>query len=106
MHIIRKIIIGVDPKDGMAYYVGMRAGGGTVAAIMLDEIAKSGRAVGFKPAGGLKSASDAFVYLDLADRILGSDWATPATFRFGASSVLDALLAAAEGKGAEETEGY
>lgn len=37
MHIIRKIIIGVDPKDGMAYYVGMRAGGGTVAAIMLDE---------------------------------------------------------------------
>ena len=26
--LIRKIIIGRDPKDAMAYYVGMRAGGG------------------------------------------------------------------------------
>jgi hypothetical protein len=37
MDIIRKIIIGTDPKDAMAYYVGMRAGGGEVAAIILDE---------------------------------------------------------------------
>jgi len=37
MDIIRKIIIGVDPKDGMAYYLGMRAGGGEVAAIIVDE---------------------------------------------------------------------
>jgi len=35
--LIRKIIIGRDPKDAMAYYVGMRAGGGTVSAIVLDE---------------------------------------------------------------------
>ena len=26
--LIRKIIIGRDPKDGMAYYVGMKAGSG------------------------------------------------------------------------------
>ena len=37
MSIIRKIIIGTDPKDAMAYYLGMRAGGGTVCAIVLDE---------------------------------------------------------------------
>ena len=37
MEIIRKIIIGVDPKDGMAYYLGMRAGGGEVVAIIMDE---------------------------------------------------------------------
>jgi len=36
MDIIRKIIIGTDPKDAMAYYLGMRAGGGTVCAIVLD----------------------------------------------------------------------
>lgn len=36
MDVIRKIIIGTDPKDGMAYYVGMRAGGGQVAAIIMD----------------------------------------------------------------------
>jgi hypothetical protein len=35
--LIRKIIIGRDPKDAMAYYVGMRAGSGTVSAIVLDE---------------------------------------------------------------------
>ncbi len=35
--LIRKIVIGRDPKDAMAYYVGMRAGNGKVAAIILDE---------------------------------------------------------------------
>jgi hypothetical protein len=35
--IIRKIIIGRDPKDAMAYYVGMKAGSGKVSTIILDE---------------------------------------------------------------------
>ena len=35
--LIRKIIIGRDPKDAMAYYVGMRAGDGKVSAILEDE---------------------------------------------------------------------
>ena len=35
--LIRKIVIGKNPKDGMAYYVGMRAGGGEVCAIVLDD---------------------------------------------------------------------
>lgn len=34
---IRKIIIGRDPKDAMAYYMGMRAGSGLVTAIVQDE---------------------------------------------------------------------
>lgn len=33
---VRKIVIGKDPKNGMAYYVGMRAGEGKVSAIVLD----------------------------------------------------------------------
>ena len=33
----RKIIIGEDPKNAMAYYVGMRAGRGEVSTIVLDE---------------------------------------------------------------------
>ena len=32
--LIRKIIIGRDPKDAMAYYVGMNAGRGKVSAIV------------------------------------------------------------------------
>jgi hypothetical protein len=34
---IRKIVIGRDPKDAMAYYIGMRAGAGKVVAITQDD---------------------------------------------------------------------
>lgn len=59
--------------------------------IMLREIFSSGRTVGVKPSGGIRSLDDAIVYLDLADEIMGPAWATPSTFRFGASGLLDAL---------------
>jgi hypothetical protein len=35
--LIRKIVIGKDPKNGMAYYTGMRAGKGEISAIIMDE---------------------------------------------------------------------
>jgi hypothetical protein len=35
--LIRKIIIGQDPKNAMAYYVGMKAVNGEVSAIVLDD---------------------------------------------------------------------
>jgi hypothetical protein len=35
--IIRKIIIGPNPKDAMAYYLGMRVGDGSVSTIVLDD---------------------------------------------------------------------
>ena len=35
--LIRKIIIGQNPKDAMAYYLGMRAGKGEVSAIVFDD---------------------------------------------------------------------
>ena len=34
--LIRKIIIGRDPKNAMAYFVGMRAGSGKVSTIVMD----------------------------------------------------------------------
>lgn len=61
------------------------------AEIVLEALEVSGRRVGFKASGGIRTAADAAVYLDLADRIMGAGWATPATFRFGASALLDAL---------------
>ena len=65
------------------------------ARVMLDVIAESGRTVGLKPAGGIGSAADADAYLALAESTMGADYLQPRTFRFGASGVLDALLAAA-----------
>ncbi|MGC3872492.1 deoxyribose-phosphate aldolase [Halomonas sp. GXIMD04776] len=62
------------------------------AEILLTLIRHADREVGFKAAGGVRSAEDAQAYLQLATRIMGSDWLTPAHFRFGASSLLDSLL--------------
>lgn len=65
-----------------------------VAQIMLSVIRDKGvqQQVGFKPAGGVRTADDAAIYLKLADDILGSDWADARHFRFGASSLLASLL--------------
>jgi deoxyribose-phosphate aldolase len=77
------------------------------AEIMLNAIKASGRPVGLKPSGGIRTLADAKIYLDLADRIMGQGWATPKTFRIGASSVYDTLIAAIEGKtGAAVTGTY
>jgi deoxyribose-phosphate aldolase len=75
------------------------------AGIMLEAIKASGRPVGLKPSGGIRTVADAGLYLDLADRIMGPGWATPRTFRIGASSVYDALLAAVEGRAGAAASG-
>lgn len=49
------------------------------------------RRVGIKPSGGIRTVDDAREYLRLADRIMGPDWVSPSTFRFGASALLDAV---------------
>jgi deoxyribose-phosphate aldolase len=67
------------------------------AEAVLQVIAAADRPVGFKASGGLKTLADARLYLDLADRIMGPGWATPATFRFGASGLYDVLAAAIPG---------
>jgi deoxyribose-phosphate aldolase len=75
------------------------------AEIMLNVIKASGRPVGLKPSGGIRTVADAKLYLDTADRIMGPGWARPNTFRIGASSVYDALIAAIEGRAAATVAG-
>lgn len=48
--------------------------------------------VGFKPAGGVRTAEDAAAYLAMADEILGDNWVDARHYRFGASSLLTNLL--------------
>lgn len=62
------------------------------AEIMLSAIKASGKNVGFKAAGGVKTAEDAAVYLSMAETIMGDDWPCAEHFRFGASSLLGNLL--------------
>jgi len=69
------------------------------ARIMLEAIKAGRKKAGLKAAGGIRTAADAAIYLSLADQIMGQDWVSPATFRFGASGLLDDLLARLNGKG-------
>lgn len=62
------------------------------AEIMLTVISEKNTRVGFKPAGGVRDAAQAAEFLGVAERLLGADWVTPRTFRFGASSLLNSLL--------------
>src|SRR5258708_38866345 len=48
----------------------------------------SGGKVGFKPAGGIRSAKDALAWQVLMKEELGRDWLEPDLFRFGASGLL------------------
>lgn len=48
----------------------------------------SGQIVGFKPAGGMKTAKDAMNWLILMKEELGLPWLQPDLFRLGASSML------------------
>lgn len=67
-----------------------------VTLVMLQAIRdyylETGRAVGMKPAGGIREAKPALRYLVLVKETLGDDWLTPARFRIGASSLLNDLL--------------
>ena len=72
------------------------------AIIMCEAIrdfhAKTGRKVGFKAAGGIRSAEDAALYYTIVKEILGDEWLTPELFRIGASALANNLLSAIEGK--------
>lgn len=49
---------------------------------------RTGLVVGFKPAGGIRTAKQSLEWLMLMKEELGQDWLTPDRFRFGASSML------------------
>lgn len=50
------------------------------------------RKLGLKVSGGIRDISQASQYLELADQIMGEGWATPDTFRIGASRLVNELL--------------
>jgi len=67
-----------------------------VTMVMLEAVrdfrAATGRMVGVKPAGGIRTAKDAVKYLVTVNEVAGPDWLDPAWFRFGASTLLNDLL--------------
>src|SRR6202011_5629178 len=83
-----------------------------VTLVMMEAIRdfhrETGRRVGLKPAGGIRTAKQAIHYLVLLHETLGPDWMTPERFRIGASSLLnDCLMQLAKEKsGAYQSGDY
>ena len=63
-----------------------------------DYYAKTGRKVGFKAAGGVRTAEDGALYYTIVEEILGKEWLTTDLFRIGASSAANNILSAIEGR--------
>jgi deoxyribose-phosphate aldolase len=67
-----------------------------VTLVMLEAIRdferRTGRIVGMKPAGGIRTAKEAIQYLVVLYETLGPRWMTPDLFRFGASTLLNDVL--------------
>src|SRR5690606_18996386 len=67
-----------------------------VVLVMLEAVqdfhAATGRRVGVKAAGGIRTTKDALRYLVLVDETAGEEWLDPAWFRLGASTLLNDLL--------------
>lgn len=67
-----------------------------VTLVMLEAIrdfyCATGKRVGMKPAGGIRTAKQALQYLVLVKETLGDDWLMPELFRIGASTLADDIL--------------
>jgi deoxyribose-phosphate aldolase len=67
-----------------------------VTMIMLEAVRdfrdSTGRQIGVKPAGGIRSSKDAIKHLVVVNETAGDDWLDPDWFRLGASSLLNDLL--------------
>lgn len=57
-----------------------------------DFYRKTGKRIGFKPAGGIATTEDAILYLTIVQEILGEAWLNPKLFRIGASRLANNLL--------------
>ncbi len=64
--------------------------------VMLQAISdyydETGKAIGMKPAGGIRTAKQAIQYLVMVKETLGEMWLSPDMFRFGASAVVTDLV--------------
>ena len=66
--------------------------------VVRDHFDKTGRRIGVKAAGGIRTAEEAVVYYTIVKETLGEAWLVPEYFRLGASSLANDLLSKIEGK--------
>ena len=75
-----KMVRGADPES--VY---------TMSRVIKRHFEATGKKVGIKPSGGIRTYDDALLYYRIIDNILGEEWLSPELFRIGASSLYDNL---------------
>lgn len=86
------------PMDFIKTSTGKTAGNATLAntQVMLEAVRdyylQTGKVIGIKPAGGIRTAKQALHYLVAVKETLGDHWLQPDLYRLGASSLLNDLL--------------
>lgn len=60
--------------------------------VIKNHFTKTGKKIGFKPSGGIRTIEQAFTYLEIVARVNGSVWLQPELFRIGASTLYDAVV--------------
>ena len=67
-----------------------------VTLVMLEAIRdcyiSTGKMIGMKPAGGIRTAKESLHYLVMLKETLGDNWLSPDWFRFGASTLANDVL--------------
>ncbi|MDE6843854.1 MAG: deoxyribose-phosphate aldolase, partial [Muribaculaceae bacterium] len=58
----------------------------------------TGRKVGFKASGGIRTTKDALGYYAIVKNVLGDEWLNQDLFRIGASSLANSLLSSMTGE--------
>lgn len=78
----------IKTSTGKAKVNATLANGLVMMRAIRDYYDETGYRVGFKPAGGIRTAKEALNWLILLKEELGDEWMRPELFRFGASSLL------------------
>lgn len=88
----------IRPLDFIKTSTGKTSNNATLAntQVMLEAVRdyylKTGKLIGIKPAGGIRTAKQALHHLVAVKETLGDRWLAPDLFRIGASTVLNDLL--------------
>jgi deoxyribose-phosphate aldolase len=76
-----------------------KAGGGAspdsfavMCLAIKDFYDKTGKKVGIKPAGGISTPEDAYVYYGIVRHVLGDEWLNHERFRIGASRLANNVI--------------
>lgn len=64
----------------------------TMSQVIKDYYIKTGKKIGIKPSGGIRTVKDAYQYINIVRTGLGEEWLRPELFRIGASSLADEII--------------